>query len=90
MSLKKTQLELVSRLVNRYNTGNIKQGWSLTTPSHGAPFLSLQKLNEGNSAHKLAELFPNVFSAEQKAWRLVILRLENDSEARKLLAKCNQ
>jgi hypothetical protein len=80
-----TQLILVSRLINRYDRGSIKRGWTLTLPSDKAPpFLSLQKLNEGEQAHKLAQKFPEIFRAEQKQWRLVNLTLLDDEKARKI------
>ncbi len=83
--MNKTQVELVSRLVNRFSTGSVKQGWSLTNSDK--IFLSLQKLNEGNQAHYLAEKYPEIFTVDQKAWRLVTLTLLDDLKARALLTK---
>jgi hypothetical protein len=83
--MNKTQVELISRLVNRYNTGSLKQGWTLTNAN--SIFLSLQNLSEGNQAHKLAEKYPEVFASCQKAFRLVNLTLIDDLKARELLNK---
>ena len=85
MKLQKTQHELVSRLVNRFNTGGAKYGWTLTQPKNCAPFLTLQKLNEGNAAGKLAAKYPDVFQHKCSAWRLEYLFLINDEKARELL-----
>lgn len=65
--MNKTQKILIDRLINRVSTGNLKQGWTLTIGLPKMPhekdtiFLSLQKLNEGNQAHKLAEKYPDIF-----------------------------
>ena len=83
--MNKTSISLISRLVNRYDTGGAKHGWTLTVPNKDTPFLSLQKLNEGNAAHKLADAFPDIFSADQKQWRLVVLRLLDETKARALI-----
>lgn len=79
--MNKTQLELVSRLINRASNGSLKAGWTLTN-SKDCIFLSLQKLNEGNQAHALAEKYPHLFSASQVSFRLVNLKLLDDSKAR--------
>lgn len=79
--MNKTQLELINRLVNRYSTGSYKLGWTLTN-NKDAVFLSLQKLNEGNQAHKLAEKYPSLFRAEQVNFRLVNLTMLDDLKVR--------
>lgn len=86
--MNKTQIELISRLINRHSTGSYKLGWTLTVSLPKMPhdkdtvFLSLQKLNEGNQAHKLAEKYPNLFRSEQVNFRLVNLFLLDDSRVR--------
>ena len=85
--MKKTQVELASRLVNRFNRGSYKEGWSLTEPVKGNPFLTLQKLNEIEQAHKLAEKYPLIFKSESRAWRLTHLTLLDDLKARELLKR---
>ena len=82
----KTQVELTSRLVNRYCTGSHKAGWTLTV-SKDLIMLSLQKLNEGEQAHRLAEKYPDIFQASQVNFRLVNLKLMDDLKARELLNK---
>lgn len=85
--MNKTQKELTSRLINRASTGSYKQGWTLTQPFKGMPFLSLQKLNEIEQAHKLAEKYPLVFKTESRAWRLVHLTLLDEVLGRDLANK---
>ena len=67
MKLNKTQEKLVSRL-DGISSGNLKNGWTKTNNT-----LSLQKLNEGEQAHKLAEKYPEKYKSEQLSWRLVRL-----------------
>lgn len=87
--MNKTQKELISRLINRgHFLGSIKQGWTITQPINNTNiFMSLQKLNEGQQAHNLAEKYPDIFKAEQRAWRLVILFLLDETKARNLANK---
>jgi hypothetical protein len=70
--MNKTQVELISRIVNLKDS-NIKKGWSRTGRT-----LRLQKLNEGDQAHKLAEKYPSLFKSAQLAWKLVTLELIGD------------
>lgn len=85
--MNKTQYNLISRLVNRFDKGSLKQGWTLTDPKTGNPFLSLQKLNEGNQAHHLKDKYPEIFETKQISFRLVILELKDDLKAREILKK---
>lgn len=68
----KTQVELISRIVNMRDS-NLKKGWTRTGRT-----LKLQKLNEGDQAHKLAEKYPQLFKSSQLAWKLVTLELIGD------------
>lgn len=70
--INKTQVELISRIVN-LKTSSLKNGWTRTDRT-----LKLQKLNEGNQAHKLAEKYPQLFKSSQLAWKLVSLELVGD------------
>jgi hypothetical protein len=72
MKINKTQQLLIERLDGKFGTGNLKQGWTLTN-SKDCRFISLQKLNEGEQAHCLAENFPDKYKTKQIAFRLVHL-----------------
>lgn len=78
--MNKTEIELVSRLVNRFDKGSLKQGWLLEGET-----LQLQKLNEGQQAHNLAEKYPSIFESDQLMYRLVKLKLLDNLAARKLI-----
>ena len=80
----KTQIKIISRLVNRYNKGSAKEGWTLRE-NNGKPFLALQKLNEINQAYKLEEKYPDMFKTESKLFSLVYLFLLDDLKARALI-----
>lgn len=83
--MNKTQVELFNRLVNRASIGSIKNGWTLTMPKGGNPFLRLQKANEGQQAHMLAQKYPDVFAAKQISFKLVDLELLDETKARSLV-----
>lgn len=68
MSLNKTQTILVERLNDLHGSGSYKAGWTKTNN-----VLSLQKLNEGEQAHRLAEKYPDLYKTEQVSFRLVKL-----------------
>ena len=80
--MNKTQKELISRIVNR-SVNSSGRGWAFTNAIQ--PFLHLFTLNEGNQALKLAEAYPKVFSANYCGWRLVSLKLLDETKARELI-----
>lgn len=79
--MNKTQKSLLNRVLNYEGLGSSKVGWTLTALHEWKSFLCLQKLNDGQQAHKLAEKYPDIFRAEQKSFRLVILYVMNESKA---------
>jgi hypothetical protein len=68
--MNKTQTLLIERLEGKHGQGSLKNGWI----RYNDGSISLQKLNEGDQALKLAEKYPDKFQATYKAWRLVSLK----------------
>jgi hypothetical protein len=73
MKINKTQSLLIEMLEGKKGSGRIKDGWTRTVNQDGSVSLTLQKLNQGDQAHKMAAAFPDKYKAAQLAFRLVRL-----------------